>query len=167
LEELPESLFDGPEDEVEPRFYRWLWSQAGPDEWHRFALGANWDMHDPVVYEWVAAQPDCDKATALTLFWLAQPEYAAEHPDASDEHRALIGQIRDRWLSGGYSRSELAFEPGVDAWFPDFARLQQTLGDRAEEEMPSSMRISLPGRRLDLSEDIEGIPSRFWPPELR
>ena len=167
MQEFPVALLDYPEGEVEHRFYRWLAVEAGPDDWHRFALGANWDFHDPELFEWIAAQPDCDKATALTLFWKASPDYAVEFPDARYEHRRLISAIRDRWLAGGYSRAELAFDPEADAWLPDFEGLRSLTGGRADEELPSSMRHHLSGRRLNAEDDIEGIPSRFWPQHLR
>jgi hypothetical protein len=164
---FPEQLLQISEDEVEGRFYRWFAAEAGPDDWHRFALGGNWDMHDPEVFQWVAQQPDCDQATALTLFWKASPDYAVEFPNADYEHRSLIQLIRERWRSGEYRRQELAFVPEADAWLPDFESLKSVVGERVETELPESIRNALPGRRLDTDGDIEGIPSRFWPQELR
>lgn len=164
---FPQALLNGPEEELEAPFYRWLTTGAGPDDWHRFASGANWDMHDPEVFEWVALQPECDKATALTLFWLAQPDFYVEHPDSDTEHRRLVERIRERWLEDGYHRAELAFDPGVDAPLPDFERLRVKVGARADDALPYSMRLPLPGRRLDGQDDIEGIPARFWPESLR
>lgn len=164
---FPEALLNGPEDQLEVRFYRWLTTDAGPDDWHRFALGANWGMHDPLVFEWIGAQPECDKATALTLFWLAQPDFYVEHPDAEAEHRRLAERVRERWLEGGHHRAELAFDPDVDAYPPDFDGLRMKVGALVDDALPPSMRQPLPGRRLEDQGDVEGIPSRFWPEALR
>lgn len=163
---FPEALLNGPEDELEVHFYRWLATDAGPDDWHRFALGANWGMHDPQVFEWVGAQPECDKATALTLFWLAQPDFYVEHPDAKAEQRRLVELVRERWLEGGYHRAELAFDPKIDAYLPDFDRLRMKVGGLVDDALPSSMRQPLPGRRLEDQGNVEGIPARFWPEAL-
>lgn len=164
---FPEALLDDPEAEVETPFYRWLCSDAGPDDWDRFVLGVNWDMHEPEVFEWIAAQPDCDRATALTLFWKASPDFVIERPDEPCEQGPLIAQIRERWQAGGYARAELAFDPQVDAWPQDFEKLHGAIGPRIDEEWPPSMRQALPGRRVNIDGDIEGIPSRSWPEELR
>ncbi len=165
--EFPFAALDDEEGEVEGPFYRWLSTEAGPDDWHRFALGANWDMHEPEIFEWIVKQPDCDKATALTLFWKAQPEYLAEFPDADVEHRSLIAMIRYRWAEGVFERAELAFDADRDAWPLSLDTLRADVGSRIDQALPPAMRQALPGRRLDLSQDIEGIPSRFWPEELR
>lgn len=162
----------GEDGVVEANFYRWLASgEAEPDDWHRFAMAGNWDFHDPAVYVWVVSQPDCDKATALLYFWLAQPEYELEYPDASNafdrDEYALIKLVRERWLAGSYTRSELEFSREIDLWPLDFVSLDERFGDASKEHLPTSMRISLTGRRLDTSGLIEGIPDRFWPEELR
>ena len=153
--------------EVEGPFYHWLATEAGPDDWHRFALDVNWDFHPPELFEWIVQQPNCDKATALTLFWKAQPDYVIEFPEDTYAHRDLVELIRERWLAEEYERNELAFDPETDAWLPDFEALQAKVGVDIEQELPLSMRLSLPGRRLEMNDDIEGIPSRFWPDSLR
>ena len=154
-------------EEVEAPFYRWLAANSGPEDWHRFALGANWDMHEPELFEWIARQPDCDKATALVLFWKASPDYAIEFPEGFHEHRGLVDLIRERWSAGEYQRTEFAFAPKQDAWMPDFKQLSTQIGKRIDQELPVSMRQPLQGVRLETDGDIEGIPSRFWPEELR
>lgn len=47
----------------------------GPDGWHRIALYGNWDFIEPEVWRWIAIQLECDRATALAIFWKVQPDY--------------------------------------------------------------------------------------------
>lgn len=136
----------------------------GPDGWHRLALYANWDYTDDAVWQWIIRQPDCDKATALAIFWKAHPDYYAEFPSRATVPSInrpgydLVTAIRDRWLAGRYRRSELAFSLDDDAGPFDFAELDRQLGARATELMPPSMRISLAGRRIDDSgEPLPGV----------
>jgi len=126
----------------------------GPDGWHRVALFGNWDFIEPEDWRWIVTQPSCDRATALAIFWKAEPEYyldaaaASGAPAAESEGYALIALIRDRWAAGAYTRSELAFDPDVDAWPIDMAALKRRHGDRVEQLMPASMRVRLAGRRI-------------------
>lgn len=136
----------------------------GPDGWHRLALYANWDYTDNAVWRWIIHRPDCDKATALAIFWKAQPNYFAEFPNRAAVPLInrpgydLVTAIRDRWLAGRYRRSELSFMLDDDAGPFDFAALDRRFGARAIELMPPSMRISLAGRRIeDVGEPLPGV----------
>jgi hypothetical protein len=60
----------------------------------------------------------------------------------------LVTLIRDRWLAGAYSRSELAFDRDRDAAPVDLAALDRRYGARSAL-IPASMRVSLAGRRLE------------------
>jgi len=92
-----------------------------PDDWHRLALYGNWDGVEASVWRTIVLHPDCDQATALAIFWKATPEYyvgfndRASVPEVNRSDYDLINLIRERWRSGGYVRSELAFDPDVDA----------------------------------------------------
>ena len=175
-EGFPTHLIDsyvsaGDDGIVEAEFYKWLaFGDANPDDWHRFAMEGNWDFHGDEIYLWIVSQTDCDKATALLYFWKAQPEYELEHPEASNAHDregyALINFIRERWLAGFYVQSELAFSREIDLWPTDVEDFDRRFGVQTYGTLPQSMRISLPGRRLETSDLIEGIPKRFWPEDL-
>lgn len=169
---IDEYVAVGDDGIVEAEFYKWLaFGDAGPDDWHRFAMDGNWDFHDPAVYHWIVSQPDCDKATALMYFWKACPDYELQYPGASNafsrEEYPLIGFIRERWLQGSYERSELEFSFEKDLGGINFGEFDERFGEQAKEAMPESMRQSLVGSRLETNDLIEGIPSRFWPEDLR
>lgn len=161
----------GEDGELEAKFYRFLATDATPEDWHKFAMYANWDSHDPAVFEWIVSQPECDKATALLFFWKSSPEYELECPEASNafsrDEYPLINLIRERWIRGDFKQSEFAFSFAEDLWDFNFDQLDQRFGERAKELLPDSMRASLLGHRLDTNDLIDGIPSRFWPEDLR
>ncbi len=125
-----------------------------PDDWHRLALYGNRDFVDDAVWRDIAMQPDCDRATALAIFWMAQPDYFAEFADRAavpDVDRAsydLITLIRERWQAGAYRRGELAFAPESDVSPVDLEGLRRRYGGRVDQLMPPEMRVKLEGRRL-------------------
>jgi hypothetical protein len=130
----------------------------GPDGWHRIALYANWDFTEDAVWQWMVSQPDCDRATALEIFWKASPDYYLQYRDRSAvpagerAHYDLIISIRDRWVAGGYKRSELAADP-LDIQLIDFAGLEKRYGDRVAKLMPLSMRVRVRGRVIENAGD--------------
>lgn len=127
---------------------------ADPDDWHRLALYGNWDGVEDRVWRTIVLHPDCDQATALAIFWKASPEYYVEFndrtavPAVNRSGYDLITLIRERWQSGAYVRSELAFDPDTDAWPLDFDDLRRRYGARVDQLMPPTMRVRLEGRRL-------------------
>jgi hypothetical protein len=121
----------------------WLRS-ASPDEWHAMAAGWNWDNGAaPLI--WIARQPDCDKATALLIYWGFQPSfYAAKDfmPPADGSHwdalaAATVVHIAARWREGFYHRGEIAWSDVP--WKPDLAQLG----------VDESMTVSLRGRVVE------------------
>lgn len=135
-----------------------------PDDWHRLALFANWDFVELALFRRIAMQPNCDRATALALFWKSQPEYFLEYPDRAAvpeinrELYDLVVLIRERWRAGTYIRAEIAFDRERDAWPLDFAALERQFGQRVDIFMPKSMRGPLPGRRISEGEmDFPGV----------
>lgn len=126
-----------------------------PDEWHRLALYGNWDFVDADAWRTIVTRPDCDRATALAIFWKLSPEYHVQFADRdavpaiNRDDYDLIALIRERWRNGAYTRSELAFDPDADAWPLDIAALRRQYGERVDTFLPASMRVKLTGRRLD------------------
>lgn len=99
----------------------WLES-TGPEDWHRVALDFNWD--EPLyLLDWIVRQPDCDVATALTIFWRGEPECWLVEDGEDDEepngfsylNRKICAFIAKRVGEGGYTRSEIAFVPDTSS----------------------------------------------------
>ncbi|HEX8366354.1 MAG TPA: DUF4274 domain-containing protein [Allosphingosinicella sp.] len=141
--------------------------EMGPDGWHRVALYANRDFVEPEVWRWIVAQPDCDRATALAIFWQAGPDYYVAFadresvPPVNRDGYELVTSIRDRWLAGAYRRAELAFDRTRDAAPVDLDALERRYGDRVARMIPPSMRAPLPGRRI--ADDGAPLPGTLRP----
>jgi hypothetical protein len=153
-------------DPVISAFARWLETEAGPDAWHCVAEGWNWDAGEDPLW-WIVTRPDCDRATALMVFWKTVPyHYLGRQPWETTEpvDYDLYHTIRARWAGGFYTRAELAFDCERDVYPVDFDRHRRSFGDEVDQVMPPEMR-RLDGRRLDTRDYIEGIPSRFWDAE--
>jgi Domain of unknown function (DUF4274) len=149
---------------VMPAAEKWLKTEAKPDDWHRFAMGANWDFVPISTFRWIVEQPECDRATALLIFWLASPTFFVEHRDRAkltrDERELfdLVVAVRTRFMRSGYRRSELEFRLEEDVGILDFAIMDRKLGSVGRVTIPLEMRVNLPGRRLDLNGTSDGIP---------
>jgi hypothetical protein len=145
----------------------WLQHDSKPGEWHRYVHDHNWDFgEDPLL--WIIRQPGCEKATALLAFYMSRPGQLLDHAfDASKmelwEHSAfdLIVEIRDRFLAGAFTASTIAFD--AERALADEAYLPEDPDEAAFDHLiPPPMRISIPGREIDMAED-PAIPLR---PEL-
>ncbi len=92
----------------------WL-KERGSDDWHRLTLGWNWDIGMSPL-KWIVEQPECDKATALQVFWHSGADNVAARSNIDDakqhyceEAWPVLKGIAERWTNGGFTRSELAF----------------------------------------------------------
>jgi Domain of unknown function (DUF4274) len=145
----------------------WL-KDASPEDWHRVALDFNWDNPiDPLF--WIVRQPECDRATALTIFWLAQPSYrlmqSAE--DDGESHAAsdwkMVQFIGDRINAKGYVRSGIAFD-ATPLLLQDYDELVAE-GKKAPDvplKAHPDMKRSIRGREVRLDRDFyERYPEEF------
>jgi Domain of unknown function (DUF4274) len=89
--------------------------KASPDDWHCVAATYNWDDDLRVLY-WIVSQPECDKATALCVFWNGEPtgydfendtQIMGQDPYAVEP---MLKYIVQRFNTTGYSRSEIIFD---------------------------------------------------------
>ena len=120
---------------------------ATPDEWHCVAQEWNWDQDIAPLY-WIIRQPQCDKATALTVFFRASPEDAAEDFASPKGLRNMPGEaygiaveIQDRWTRGFYTRSEIAFDKSESEYLLDYSQHEKPF-------VQPSMCRGLPGREI-------------------
>ncbi len=146
----------------------WL-DRHGPDEWHQVALSANWDFVEPGTFEWIVAQPSCDRATALALFWRGGVSWLAAHPDDPDEYASFLRGILRRWSSAGFARGEIAFPgaDGTDATIRDGeVRAMEDAGTRHMLGIAPDMFRDHPGRAVGPRDDApEGFPAEIFPPD--
>lgn len=140
-------------------FATWLRSTATPDQRHIVAQTWNWDYtHAPLL--WIIRQPDCDVATALTVFFLGEPFFYVTYADrAAVPHHAvdvydLLAEIRSRLDSGFYTRSAIAF-----AGEARMASVYRSKADRAaiQRWYPPQAGRDLKGRDLSLENNYGGV----------
>jgi Domain of unknown function (DUF4274) len=141
------------------RFARWLMATSDPDVWHIVATSWNWDYsHAPLL--WIIRQENCDIATALEIFFLADPSYylrwvndRSSVPTNNLEQFDFLAEIRQRLARGFYKRSEIAFD-GEEHMFC-VNRGLKSVEDRgmAQRFFPPEAGQKIPGRDLKDSED--------------
>ncbi len=150
------------------------WLKAhGPDDWHRVAEGWNWD--DGVdILEWIAEQPECDRATAQLIFLLASGEFHKRFPVSEDSIKespysdstfTFLEPIILRWNAGFYTRSGIASD--------DAQMLASVQGEyrKAYDEAKADGRVWSWNPDPSIYDVFEGHPlttnwSEGWPPEV-
>jgi len=149
-------------------YAHWLIHEATAIERHVAIVNWNWDCgHEPLI--WAVHQPDCELATALTIFWLSNPyDYYAEvqgdrtkHDWLSFFYFDLIVDIRQRVLDGFYTRKTIAFDP---------SKAYGYLGDQYrksfegfDELFPPPLHQTILGIVIDEDKATEGYKNGFPP----
>lgn len=100
-----------------------------PDELHYLASVVNWDIHIPIL-DWVVKQPICSEATALMIFWRAQPQdftvYKWNEVKIKENIAVfhLIKTIIINYKNGFYLKTDIHYNPANDqndvSVIPDF-----------------------------------------------
>jgi hypothetical protein len=156
--------------EAEQVLLAWL-KRHGPDDWHQVSIDWNWDAGVQIL-AWIAAQSECDRATAQNLIVIGGADYYLRFADraallAAEPYNLeafdLIMPIIARWNAGGYDRSEIAsYEPA--------GLTSQRRRHRAAEDALGHGH--LPFRLADdVFEPLEGrvysyLYTEGWPPEV-
>jgi hypothetical protein len=149
---------------------------ASPDDWHRIADEHNWDTRLDILY-WIVSQPECDKATALLIFWKGEPighDFEDEQEKMGVESYAvepMLKYIVQRFNLAGYTRSEIAFdmleatgsagsEPfagyaamvsdGIQRDFDELVARREKLTDPSVMVPDDMMVFSTPGRNVGI-----------------
>jgi hypothetical protein len=122
------------------------WLRAGgPQQWHDAAENWNWDMGTAPL-RWIVSQPDCDRATALSIFYLGEPQDQPDEGDAAE----LLAMIRRRWAAEGFPANGIAYS--LPRW------IEVLPAERAVDKVPLTMRVSLSGNEVPTREYHDGIP---------
>jgi hypothetical protein len=88
-------------------------------ELHTFVDYWNWGGENEAMRT-VAEHPYCDAATALLIFWRADPQYYLQFPSRADvpdylwDGFDLIQLIEERYLRGAYTSGGISFDPQTD-----------------------------------------------------
>lgn len=100
-----------------------------PDELHYLANVVNWDIHIPILV-WIVEQAICSEATALMIFWQAQPQdftiYKWNTTRINEDIAVfqLIKVIITNYNNGFYLKTDIHYNPINDRYnvftIPDF-----------------------------------------------
>lgn len=117
--------------------YRRLVELQSVEAWHYLADIVNWDIHVALLQR-IAENKQCSEATALMIFWRAQPEeytvykWDAKRIAGDPEIFQLIKTIITNFENHFYQRSHLSYDPQQDrqeeAMIPAWM-LQSTRGE--------------------------------------
>lgn len=128
--------------------------QRDPEVWHKIAMGWNWDG-GLAPLAWIVRQPECDRGTALLIYWRGGPGWYKQYggreevpPFVSAENHDLLKDIERRYLSGFYTRHEIAFDPHDDQGF-DWTNEYKDVPTK--HPIPKEMFIGTSGRTLSES----------------
>lgn len=143
----------------DPTFPDFFVAQGDPDLWHMTVVNLNYDLPQvPGLLTWIAAQPDCDAATAaLILRAVNTPEVAGQRLDRLTGYAAVAAAICTRSETTGFARRELSISsvaPDVgDDLRPWLARMRalrplgvQVLDDRLPRWLRAPLDRLLPAR---------------------
>lgn len=128
-------------------YAQWL-REGDTDRWHDAAKNWNWDYGLTPIW-WIVNQQSCDAATALEIFYLAEPFYDGLRNREDEE---LLACIRERWTRGGFPIGSTRFN------LPDYTVYR----DQHFDLVPQSMRCSLPGREPGTVDYEDGLPLHLY-----
>jgi hypothetical protein len=136
-QELDDALYGDPSPEEERLTREWMrvrarhydrkeieqtqmllaWAKkASPADWHRCAITFNWDYRADVL-RWIAAQPDCDRGTAIHLFHHQRPWFYLNYAGGMETFwRYYVGD-RPPELCGAQSTTPVE-STWVSLWAP-------------------------------------------------
>ena len=139
-------------------FADWL-NRASPAQWHQAADNWNWDYGIPPL-QWIASQPDCDLATALLIYYRAEPSYYLQWPDGQVPEHAretfeLLNTIKRRVAANDYTR-RFAYDERYDRGFEVNSKAAPVSDDPDFPEV-------LPGQVVPKSAEWnDGYPNQVW-----
>ncbi len=126
------------------------------EELHYIAENHNWD-NGITILEWIAESKLCSDATALMIFWRAQPyDYIKYNYNSKNIKNVdmnifkLIKKIKENYKNGFYERTSIQYNPKNDMPenIPEIM-LQETNGEEPHIYYDEKESFSLVGDYLD------------------
>lgn len=119
-----------------------------PMQLHYLPEILNWDSGwTTEIMGWILDHPLCDAGTALSIYWLNEPEFWKKSesegniPPWGAEGYALHRNCESLYLSGKFSRGAIRFNPRDGAYLPKDARHESD----AQLRIPEPLKIATPG----------------------
>jgi hypothetical protein len=99
-------------------------AQMSAEELHAFVREMNWDGGGADRLRRVLAHPQCDRGTALMIYWLARPTFYLAYetrdrvrdelwPSALEDYD-MLRDIERRFAEGEFASADIAFDPTND-----------------------------------------------------
>ncbi|MBX7494724.1 DUF4274 domain-containing protein [Qipengyuania sp. 6B39] len=151
------------------RQIEWL-KTASPEDWHRVA--SSFDTRNDGSMDalhWIISQEECDKATALMVFWKTEPQNIlavmaeGRSPNIQPNRLGTAQLIARRLDEEGYERSNIAFHPGP--YVPrDYDEIVGLVGALDPVPMPlcEDMRQAIAGKPVLVDCEF----AKRYPPEF-
>lgn len=135
---------------------------SDPKIWHQIAWNWNWDDGHDEPIKWILNQKNCDKGTALLIFWYLGPRYFSRYakrdevPEYEIKHYDLIKDIEEKYKSGFYDHENIYFDPANDFdghdWSRDYGEIEM------KTQIPQIMYQPTKGVKLEREQIDEGYP---------
>ncbi len=165
-------------DEIEHRSERqieWLRS-ASTEDWHRVAVcfDAQWDGPTDHLF-WIVRQPQCEKATALTIFWKARPKdflgmlVNGQQITSPNRLWEMVQFIAQRLNQNSFNLANIAFE-ATPYCEDDYDALVALAGQFVQSPLTlhRDMKQSINGKRISVNGAFaKRYPLEFHNDELR
>lgn len=166
---MHEDEYEHDHDAYAAAHIEWL-KTVNPDDWHRAVLAFQWsEAFDPLL--WIVQQENCDKATALKIFWAMAPEMddaksvRAGRSDGWTSDNEIAEYIANRLNGTGYQRAKIAFdaEPMMLGDYEHFQREMRGIDDPLWRPHPDMIK-SIRGREVTLDQGFDhSVPEAFAP----
>lgn len=113
-------------------------SNATPVVWHQMAMEWNYDNSN-AFFNWLINNKETDKATALMIYWMSDPNFAKQYINRDDVLNKASWYINDfdfielleqKLLNGFFSNSNFAYNPQKDH-----------TGENWTEENPNTTKV--------------------------
>ena len=168
-------------EDIEDRLILEYAATASPKLLHQMAMEWNWDSPSPFL-NWLADNPQTDKATALMLYWMSGPRYFKQYENA-EAAQAGMGyksagfdfseNLESKYLAGFYRNNQFSFDPTVEdhagtTWTNEYADLKTVrnipaiMFEKVEGQAVESPTAFVEGMPPDLYEQWETLYNAYY-----
>jgi len=141
---------------------------ASQKTWHKMVMDWNFDNSDAFL-DWLADNPQTDKATVLIIYWKSAPRYFKQFKDKEhllkEEAYSLknferLEKIETNFATGFYENQNFEYNPANDGdfdWTSDYSDIETV------NEIPEIMFQKLTGKKIKMPVDFnEGFPPELY-----
>ena len=151
-------------EDIEDRILLKHFPGYSPEMWHQIAWNWNWDNGiEPL--KWIISQPNCDKGTALLIYWYSAPRFDAQYASREEVDKYELDkydftkEIENKYVSGFYQKENFSFDPHNDEghdWTTEYSNYP------LKQPIPEIMYQATKGKKLTKMRLDEGYPPEVW-----